>query len=204
MTNPKPCSTRPVAGDVCPQSDQQNGLLLIIWVRRNSCSRFYVLTAVHFSECIWASRGGDHNSPRAETQDHPPAYGDPQFSPIQCLLDELPGAGVCGGQDALVVSPFADLVPEDLEDPWGRDLIGQLGRVVLRQDFRGEHCGCETARGKGHLSLGLRCGLKEKGDCLVIYKRWGHVCLYAVDLKTRACRKRRWCKTCKVLQFYKV
>lgn len=87
-----------------------------------------------------------------------PASTQHVFSPIEGLLDKLLGAGVHGGQDALIVGTFTDFRPEDLQDSGGRYLIGQLGWVVLRHGFSGDHCRCETARGKGDLLLGLRRG----------------------------------------------
>lgn len=51
-------------------------------------------------------------------------------SPLQGLFDELLGAGLRGGQDALVMSSLADFGAKDLEDARGGDLIGQLGRVL--------------------------------------------------------------------------
>lgn len=57
-------------------------------------------------------------------------------SPLKGLFDQLSGAGVRGGQHALIVSSFADLVPKDLQDSRRRDLIGQLGGVVGDESVR--------------------------------------------------------------------
>lgn len=50
--------------------------------------------------------------------------------PFKSLFDQFLGAGVCGGQDALIMRSLTDLIPKDLQDSWSCDLIGQLGWVV--------------------------------------------------------------------------
>lgn len=54
-------------------------------------------------------------------------------SPLECLFDQLPGAGVGRGQHALVVGPFADLIAKNLQNARRRHVIGQLGRVLSHQ-----------------------------------------------------------------------
>lgn len=77
-----------------------------------------------------------HNTCGRQTRTHT----DGTVSPFQGLFDQLLGAGLRGGQDALVVSSFADLVPKDLQDPRSGDLVGQLGRVVGHQSVSRDHC----------------------------------------------------------------
>lgn len=51
-------------------------------------------------------------------------------SPLQGLPHQLFGAGLRGGEHALVVRSLADVTAEDLQDARYRQLTGQLGRVV--------------------------------------------------------------------------
>lgn len=50
---------------------------------------------------------------------------------LQGLLHQLPRPGAARHQHALVVGARTDVAPEDFEDARGRELGGELGRVVL-------------------------------------------------------------------------